>query len=80
MTFRAETYKIALPNTLIDTDGAGFASHRDTMRYMRIAPKLGIPDLYEVSNNAALTLTDEDWAEVKEIWDKYNKKIDKQYK
>ena len=50
------------------------------MRYMRIAPKLGIPDLYEVSNNAALTLTDEDWAEVKEIWDKYNKKIDKQYK
>lgn len=80
MKFRADMYKIALPNTLIDTDGAGFASHRDTMRYMRFAPKLGIPDLYQVSDNLALTLSDEDWAEVRDIWSKYEKKADKEYK
>lgn len=35
-----------MPGVLFDTDGSAYNTRRDTMRYMRLAPKIGIPDLY----------------------------------
>lgn len=77
--FRGECYKIAMPNALIDTDGAGFSSHRDTMRYMRLAPKIGIPDLYTFDNMPSLKLTEDDWAVVAATWKDYSAKIDSMF-
>ncbi len=74
--FRKECYEAALPGALIDTDGAAFVSHRDTMRYMRLAPTIGIPDIYCITNPPTLELTDEDWASVAAVWKEYDKKID----
>lgn len=77
--FRKSVWEISAPGALIDTDGAGFAGYRDTMRYMRLAPTLGIPDLYAISPMPGAKLSDEDWAVVADVWKKYSEKIDKLY-
>ena len=33
-----------MPGVLFDTDGSAYNTRRDTMRYMRLAPKIGIPE------------------------------------
>lgn len=78
-TFRKDLYSTALPGALIDTDGAGFRSHRDTMRYMLHAPTIGIPDLYCITDLPSITLTDEDWATVARAWKEYSEKIDRMF-
>lgn len=77
--FRAECYSAALPNVLIDTDGAGFTSHRDTMRYMQLAPKLGIPDLYCFTDMPSIKITETEWATVARVWDDYSARIDSMF-
>lgn len=77
---RQNLYKTALPDALIDTDGCGFNTRRDTMRYMLGAPKLGIPDLYNVSDTPYLKLCKEDWDAVAEAWRKYSEEMDRLYK
>ncbi len=74
--FRADCYTTAIPNALVDTDGAAFRTQRDTMRWMRLAPKIGIPDLYCFTCFPCLKLTDEDWAVVARTWKAYSDKID----
>jgi hypothetical protein len=69
---RAGIYGASMPDAIIDTDGAGWASRRDAMRYMRVAAGLGVPDLYFLS---APFLKDEDFAEIKEIFDGYRKRL-----
>lgn len=70
--FRRDIWHTALPWSLIDTDGAAFHSHRDTMRHMRLASKLGIPDLYCITDMPSITLTDEDWEQVANVWREYS--------
>lgn len=77
--FRKELYTTAMPGVLVDTDGAAFRSHRDTMRYMRLAPKLGIPDLYCLTDLPCIHITDEDWADVAMVWKEYSDGIDKTF-
>ena len=77
--FRKEIYEIAMPGVLFDTDGAAFRTHRDTMRYMTLAPKIGIPDLYCITSLPCLELTDDDWATVANVWREYEAKIDKMF-
>lgn len=74
--FRGDVYKAAIPGTLIDTDGAGFSSYRDTMRYMKLAPTIGIPDLYCITPMPSLRLSDDDWKTVSLVWKDYCQKID----
>ena len=74
---RAALYAAALPNTLIDTDGCGYNTRRDTMRYLTRSHEIGIPDMYCVSDTPYLSLTEEDWAAVKAAWDGYEAKIDR---
>ena len=68
-----------MPGVLFDTDGAAFRTHRDTMRYMTLAPKIGIPDLYCITSLPCLELTDDDWATVANVWREYEAKIDKMF-
>lgn len=78
--FRRDIWATALPGALIDTDGAAFHSHRDTMRHMRLAAKLGIPDLYCITDMPSITLTDEDWEQVANLWREYSERIDSMVK
>ncbi|MDR1440686.1 MAG: hypothetical protein LBJ10_12050 [Clostridiales bacterium] len=66
---RVGIYRAAMPFALIDTDGAGWTSRRDTMRYMRVAATLGVPDLYRLT---AGCLADGDMAEIAEIFRAYH--------
>lgn len=77
--FRKEIYEIAMPGVLIDTDGAAFSSYRDTMRFMRLAPTIGIPDMYCISPTPALALSDKDWESVSTVWADYSKRIDRMF-
>ena len=70
-TFRREIYDIAMPGVLFDTDGAAYNTRRDTMRYMRLAPKIGITEF------PSLTLSDDDWESVADIWREYGELIDR---
>lgn len=45
---RAGIYRAVMEGILIDTDGAGGGSRRDTMRYIRRAAEQGVPDLYSL--------------------------------
>ena len=80
MTDRLRLIRIACPEQLIDTDGTGLCNRRDTMSYMRYAPIIGVPDLYQISDSEDCHLTDEDWAEIAGIWQAYSEKIDAMYR
>ncbi|MBR6917785.1 MAG: hypothetical protein IKN38_06330 [Clostridia bacterium] len=76
-TFRRELYHIALPWSLVDTDGAGFRVRRDTMRYLCEAQDLGIPDLYCITDMPGIHLTDDDWKTVSNVWREYSEWADR---
>lgn len=73
---RARLWSIALPNALIDTDSAGFNTHRDMMRCMMNQPELGIPDIYCVSDLPNFAFSKEEWATIADLWRDYGKKWD----
>ena len=72
LTTRAKMFHAALPDALIDTDGAGNVSRRDAMNYNRAGARLGVPDLYRLSTNL---LTEADWQEIKELWENYQRTL-----
>ena len=74
---RAEVFTAALGDPLVDTDGCGYNTHRDTMKYLTRSVELGIPDTYAVSDTPFLQLSDEEWASVAQVWKAYSAKIDK---
>ncbi len=75
--FRRDLYHTALPWSLIDTDGAGYRSHRDTMRYLLNSYRLGIPDLYCITDLFGLHFTDDDWRAVSGVWREYGEWADR---
>ncbi|MBS6447337.1 MAG: hypothetical protein KH382_07075 [Clostridiales bacterium] len=75
MSFRARLYRTMLPEALIDTDFPAFSGRDESVRYLRFAPKLGVPDLYRLSNTDECVLTDGDWEEVRAVWDGYEQEI-----
>ena len=77
MRFRRDMYIAAIPEASIDTDGAGIGSRRAMMDYIRYAPTLGVPDLYQITSNADARLTEEDWDEIRAIWDAYAKSLNR---
>lgn len=76
MDYRKRIFATACPEQLVDTDAVGFSSRRDAMIYIRFAPSIGVPDMYQVTDTG---LTDEDWAETARIWADYSAKIDEMY-
>ena len=74
MSFRRRLFLAALPGILIDTDGV-VSSRRETLEYLLRAPELGVPDLYFLSPGS-VALTEEDWAAVREVWERYSSSLD----
>lgn len=79
MSFRQRLYRIMLPDALIDTDFPSFAGHEESMKYLRYAPALGVPDLYRLSDTGECRFTEEDFAQVRAIWAGYAEQISKLY-
>jgi len=79
MGLRAKLFDAVMPGVLIDTDSANFAHTRDAMRFYRAMPKLGIPDIYRFSNGEKFRLTDEDWDEIRAIFNGYADEMDRKY-
>jgi len=71
MKHRAALFQAAMPGVPIDTDGASHTNYRDTIAYMREAPLIGVPDLYNLSSTAEAPLAAGDWAEIRAIWERY---------
>ncbi len=76
-SFRRDIYRIALPWSLVDTDGAGYRTRRDTVRYLVNSYRLGIPDLYCITDLFGLHITDEDWDSVSNVWKEYGEWADR---
>jgi len=79
MKLRADLFRMAMPDILIDTDSVNGASPDDAMRYYRNQAKIGIPCIYQFSYDGVLELTEDDWAEIAKIFNDYSAKIDKEY-
>ncbi|MBQ2545653.1 MAG: hypothetical protein II557_05120 [Clostridia bacterium] len=80
LEMRAKMYRIAIPDTLIDTDNAGFNTRRDTMRWLLDQPETGVPDLYCISPlPGGFAFRDEDLAALAEVWREYTERIDREY-
>ena len=73
--FRKALYNLALPRSLVDTDGAGYRTRRDTVRYLLAAPTLGIPDLYCITDTPCMHITDDDWKAVAAAWREYERNL-----
>lgn len=73
MSERMRLYRIALgENILIDCDSANYTNHDDCMRYLMNQPKIGIPDIYQVSDNSEMHLSDGDWDMIRKVWQDYS--------
>ena len=79
LTTRAKLFAIANPGTLIDTDNAGYSSHRDTMRWLLCQPKIGVPDIYSIRGVRGDFITDDDLEAIAETWREYSARVDKLY-
>ena len=77
---RAKLWGTANPCALIDTDGGGFNTNRDMIRFMLNQPKIGIPDLYAVSDLPNFAFTEEEWEKIARAWRDYSEKADRLYK
>lgn len=79
MRERADLFKAVMEGVLIDTDSVNFASRNDAMRYYRNQPKIGVPDIYQISNSDMIEFTDADWDEIRTIFRKYAAATDEKY-
>lgn len=64
-------------DVMIDTDAPGGFRRRDAMQCVRHQPDFGVPVLYGIKLYSFLT--DEDWEEVKNIYNDYSKEMNKKY-
>ena len=73
MTFRAKIARAIYGNITCDTDSGGTVSHRDFLRYIKAQPKIGVPDLYFVTESFGTPMNAEDYAVIRDVWNKYIK-------
>ncbi len=79
MRERAELFRTVMDGVLIDTDSANSSNRLDAMRYYRNQPKLGVPDIYQFSNSDMIDLSEEDWDEIRAIYNKYAAEMDSKF-
>ena len=79
MAYRSRLYRAMLPGVLVDADTADYSTHDTAMRYYRAQPTIGAPDIYRFSNSESCTFTDEDWAEIRAIYNGYAEEMDRLY-
>lgn len=71
MNYRQKLFRAVFPGISIDTDAGSPASRRDFMRYLQEQPKIGVPDLYYISELEKAPYSKKDLETLKEIWDAY---------
>ena len=76
---RAAIFDAVMPGVLIDTDSVNLSDREDAMRFYRNMPGIGVPDIYQFSNDWVIKLTGEDWNEISRIFNDYSDKMDKEY-
>lgn len=79
MRERASLFEAVMDGVLIDTDSVNFANRNDAMRYYRNQPKIGVPDIYQFSNSDMIQFTEEDWDEIRAIFNGYAAEMDEKY-
>lgn len=79
LALRAKLFSIAIPNTLLDTDNAGFNTRRDAMHWLMNQPQIGVPDLYALSIREGLDMTEDDYYAIADLWKEYSARIDAMY-
>ena len=79
MAYRSRLYRAMLPGVLVDADTADFSTHDTAMRYYRVQPTVGAPDIYRFSNSDNCVLTDDDWAEIRAMFNGYAEEMDRLY-
>lgn len=79
MKYRADIASASQPHTLIDTDSASYIVKKEAMDYLLKAHTLGIPDIYMLNPSVNFTFDKDDYKAMKEVWDNYAEKTDKEY-
>ena len=64
-------------DVMIDTDAPGGFRRRDALQCFRHQAEYGVPDIYGIKLYSFFT--DEDWAEVKQIYDSYIREMDEKF-
>ena len=67
-----------MPDALIDTDSSNRSNYREAKEYYLRAAELGVPDIYMVCDSREFKFTDEDWAEIRKVWNDYSEQKDKE--
>ena len=49
------------------------------MRYYRNQPSIGVPDIYQFSNDEVFRLDRSDWDEIERIFNDYSDEMDRQH-
>ena len=79
MAYRSRLYRAMLPGVLVDADTADYSTHDTAMRYYRVQSTIGAPDIYRFSNTDNCVLTDDDWAEIRAMFNGYAEEMDRLY-
>ena len=67
---RSVIYKAIMNEASVDTDGPNCQTKRDTMRYMEYASKIGVLDLYFITNDI---FDESDWGRINELFEKHKR-------
>ena len=76
MTHRSALYAAAMPHALIDTDSSNRSNYREAKLYCLRAQELGVPDIYMVYDSREFSFTEQDWQEIRQVWEDYSARMD----
>lgn len=76
MEYRCEMFRAAMPNALVDTDSSNRSNYREAKEYYLRAVELGVPDIYMIGDSREFKFTDEDWADIRKVWEDYSAQKD----
>ena len=79
MAYRSRLYRAMMPGVLVDSDTADFTTHDTAMRYYRIMPEIGAPDIYRFSSFGGCDLNGGDWDEIRKMYNGYAEEMDRIY-
>lgn len=79
MEYRRDMFCASMQHALVDTDSSNRSNYREAKEYYLRAVELGVPDIYMVGDSREFKFSDEDWAEIREVWNKYTAETDKKY-
>ena len=80
MEYRRDMFHAAMPDALIDTDSSNRSNYREAKEYCMRAAELGVPDLYLIGDAREFRFSEEDWNDIRTVWEAYSAKADEQYR